>query len=578
MSFTSDELNYLVYRYLLESGFTHSTFAFQQECAIHNFNIKGSTVKPGALINLIQKGLQYLEVETHVNEDGTEKKCCAPFTLLGAHHCEAPPPDEDEETNEAGGGAGGEKSSGGSGSGSKSKKNQRKEDSGATVGSKRERKEERRQKGEKEREKRQRKESTSEAMTKEHKTNGTHPEQKETVSTPSAEKASTTQPPATPVDEPMPDAEGEPVKAVTTSSTTDPSIQVPPEDIIVLEGHESEVFVVAWNTNGSPLLASGSGDGTARIWQVPDKPTDPVATPVVLLHNTTSSESKDVTTLDWNPTGTLLATGSYDGQARIWTKTGELKFAMRKHLGPIFSLRWNKKGDLLLSGSVDRTAIIWDTHTGEARQQFQFHAAPTLDLDWRDDITFATCSTDRQIYVCQLGSPEPLKHFSGHEDEVNCLKWDPSGKYIASCSDDHSTKVWSMDSDKCVWDLQGHEKEIYNIKWSPVSIGSEKHLASASFDSTVRVWDATKGTCVYTLEKHTEAVYSVSFSPNGLYLASGSFDQSLHIWSMKDGSLVKSYTGMGGIFEVSWSPGGDRLAACFADSTVIVMNLQKLLT
>lgn len=26
--------------------------------------------------------------------------------------------------------------------------------------------------------------------------------------------------------------------------------------------------------------------------------------------------------LDWNPEGSLLATGSYDGLARIWTKDG----------------------------------------------------------------------------------------------------------------------------------------------------------------------------------------------------------------------------------------------------------------
>ena len=41
--------------------------------------------------------------------------------------------------------------------------------------------------------------------------------------------------------------------------------------------------------------------------------------------------------------------------------------------------------------------------------------APTLDVDWKDDLTFATCSTDKCIYVCQLGSLEPLRHFSGHQ-------------------------------------------------------------------------------------------------------------------------------------------------------------------
>jgi len=112
--------------------------------------------------------------------------------------------------------------------------------------------------------------------------------------------------------------------------------------------------------------------------------------------------------------GTLLATGSYDGQARIWSRDGELldilfykyvflgmicalfvtlglvSFAvnwplpfwgslgelnstLNKHKGPIFSLKWNKKGDYLLSGSVDKTAIVWNIKTGEWKQLFEFH-------------------------------------------------------------------------------------------------------------------------------------------------------------------------------------------------------------
>ena len=58
-------------------------------------------------------------------------------------------------------------------------------------------------------------------------------------------------------------------------------------------------------------------------------------------------------------------------------------------------------------------------------------AAPTLDVDWRDDASFASCSTDKHIYVCQMGQPQPLVRFEGHTDEVNAVKWDPSGKWCS---------------------------------------------------------------------------------------------------------------------------------------------------
>jgi transducin (beta)-like 1 len=35
--------------------------------------------------------------------------------------------------------------------------------------------------------------------------------------------------------------------------------------------------------------------------------------------------TEDVTTLDWNLEGTLLATGSYDGLARVWDTVGAVQ-------------------------------------------------------------------------------------------------------------------------------------------------------------------------------------------------------------------------------------------------------------
>ena len=79
--------------------------------------------------------------------------------------------------------------------------------------------------------------------------------------------------------------------------------------------------------------------------------------------------------------------------------------------------------------------------------------------------------------------------------------------------------------------------------------------------------------CLYTIDRHSEAVYSVAFSPNNEFLASGSFDQSLGIWSMKDGSLIRSYKGGGGIFEITWNTEGDKAAACFSNGKVSIFYI-----
>jgi transducin (beta)-like 1 len=54
--------------------------------------------------------------------------------------------------------------------------------------------------------------------------------------------------------------------------------------------------------------------------------------------------------------GKFLATGSYDGYARIWTTEGRLASTLGQHKGPIFALKWNKEGNYILSAGVDKVS------------------------------------------------------------------------------------------------------------------------------------------------------------------------------------------------------------------------------
>ena len=85
MSITSDEVNYLVFRYLQESGFQHAAFTFGFESMVHRAEINGNDVPPGALVSFIQKGLQYVELEANLNAEGKHESgenTPSDFTLL----------------------------------------------------------------------------------------------------------------------------------------------------------------------------------------------------------------------------------------------------------------------------------------------------------------------------------------------------------------------------------------------------------------------------------------------------------------------------------------------------------------
>ncbi|XP_075483877.1 WD40 repeat-containing protein HOS15-like isoform X2 [Primulina tabacum] len=566
ISLTSSELNYLIFRYLNESGFAHSAFALGYEAGINKSTIDGNLVPPGALVTFIQKGIQYLELEANFGNDDLDTdedfQFLNPLDLItkDVHELQKIVKEKKEAKRK-------EKSKG------KEKditENGREHGHGIPMEKEKElAKEKDNEKQQREKEKIEKEKEKATGKEKEKPLEGAN------VANPSGDEVNGR------LEGNATDTGPEPMDIC--ASVDSFSSEISSSDVTVLQGHTSEVFACAWNPVG-PFLASGSGDSTARIWTIDGPSSSNMQNGphnVVLRHfkGRTNEKSKDVTTLDWNVDGALLATGSYDGQARIWSRDGELISTLNKHKGPIFSLKWNKKGDYLLSGSVDKTAIVWDVKTGEWKQQFEFHSAPALDVDWRNNTSFATCSTDSMIYVCKVGENRPIKTFSGHQGEVNAIKWDPSGSLLASCSDDSTAKIWTMKQDSCLLDLKEHAKEIYTVRWSPTGAGTNHPnrqlvLASASFDSTIKLWEVDVGRLLHNLNGHRDPVYSVAFSPNGEYLASGSLDKCLHIWSVKEAKIVKTFTGNGGIFEVCWNKEGDKIAACFANNVVCVLDFR----
>ena len=86
MSLTSKELNYLVWRYLQESGNELAAYALEQKATFDNKDVI-QKVQPGCLVELVQKGILYTLAEdsallTKPHYD--ESKLGLALTLFGA--------------------------------------------------------------------------------------------------------------------------------------------------------------------------------------------------------------------------------------------------------------------------------------------------------------------------------------------------------------------------------------------------------------------------------------------------------------------------------------------------------------
>jgi len=472
MSIMSDEVNFLVYRYLQESGYQHSAFSFGIESHVTQSNINSTMVPPGALVNLLQKGIQFIEGELCVTDEGNLLDNLDLLGTIPLIDAVVPEALADRVNN---------------------------------------------------------------------------------IYRLISQKA---------------DAK----KKLSTASQYAAELQEDDESIL-LHGHRREVFGCAWHPSCN-IVATGAADGIAGLWHLDSDEIKIIELNHAQDVNMKFMQNSDVTSIIWNPDGNTLATAStIDNSIRIWNTDGTLVATLCGHKDTVMSLKWNVKGNFLLSASLDKKCILWNSETWEALQEFQYHTGPVTDVNWQNENTFASCSTDKLIFVCKVEMDQPEHTLQSHVADVNCIEWDSTGTVLASCSDDKLIKLWNMKGS--FHDLVGHSKEVTQIKWN-----SKKILASASYDSTIRIWDTQSCTCLHTLNGHEDPVHSISFQPVGDFLVSGAMDGHINIWSIQTGECIHSKRSSNGtgVFEVQWSPDSSYICVCQTDSDVRVLDAKKILS
>jgi len=76
---------------------------------------------------------------------------------------------------------------------------------------------------------------------------------------------------------------------------------------------------------------------------------------------TFEGHTSGVTSVAFSPDGKLLASGSYDGTIKLWeVATGSLVRTLYGHTWVVNSVAFSPDGRLLASSSADATIKLWD--------------------------------------------------------------------------------------------------------------------------------------------------------------------------------------------------------------------------
>jgi WD40 repeat protein len=78
-----------------------------------------------------------------------------------------------------------------------------------------------------------------------------------------------------------------------------------------------------------------------------------------------SGHLRRVSSVALSASGDLLASGSDDGTVKLWdTRSGRLLYSLEGHGGMVNSVALSASGDLLATGFHDGTVKLWDARSG----------------------------------------------------------------------------------------------------------------------------------------------------------------------------------------------------------------------
>jgi len=305
--------------------------------------------------------------------------------------------------------------------------------------------------------------------------------------------------------------------------------------------------------------------------------------------------SRWVSTVAWSLDGTRLASGSGDGTVRVWdATTGENIVTYRGHSTPdllfdlglpstVYALSWSPDGHSITSGGPGTSVHVWDATTGNTILTYRNHSDPSsiFALAWSLDGTriASSCSgISKTVQISNATTGESVLAYKGHFDwlhvltkmtltlTVGALAWSPDSKRMASGGNDKRVHIWDATTGEKIVTYRGHSNQISSVAWSPDGV----YIASAGYnEKTVRIWNAATGHTNSIYLGHASTVRTVAWSPNGMLIASGSNDKTVHLWEAATRRRIFTYQGhTEKITTVAWSPDGTHIASGSNDGKI----------
>ncbi|KAL0993109.1 hypothetical protein UPYG_G00103330 [Umbra pygmaea] len=213
--------------------------------------------------------------------------------------------------------------------------------------------------------------------------------------------------------------------------------------------HANSVGSIACSRLKESFVVSGSQDCTIKVWDLPKTIPDTDNDMVTLTARVTEkAHDKDVNSVAVSPNDKLVASGSQDRLAKLWSLGAPeaglaLLGVFRGHRRGIWCVQFSPMDQVLATSSADGSVKLWGL----------------------------------QDFSC-------LKTFEGHDASVLKLMFVSRGTQLLTSGSDGLVKLWTIKTNECVKTLDAHQDKVWGLHGSR----KDDRIVTASADSNITVW------------------------------------------------------------------------------------------
>jgi WD40 repeat protein len=328
--------------------------------------------------------------------------------------------------------------------------------------------------------------------------------------------------------------------------------------------------------NGGATGFTTSGWGTVVEWDLSGAST--------ALQAILNGHKSTVTAISFTQDGMMLATGSWDGEIRVWNIKGQqLGDTIFTRNGAVVALRLSADGQRVLAVSGHGAVQEWVRKGPAPSPLVAGGTATAIDATIGGDgrqVGIVMAGGDARFY--DLGTGKSASMSGTHHGWIMGVAFPPKADIIATAGADGTVGLHRPSGEAFGPSIRAAQGVVMSVAFSP----DGNVLASAGDDGTVKLWSLS-GTQTGQLTGHEGKVLDVRFSPDGRLIATAGADGTARLW-LQNGDQVDQWPGHVGYLELevigggfgtagmSFSPDSRRIAIADSGGSVRIYRIQNL--